>query len=285
MSELVSMGICPFCKGGENTPCFATYSNGYFCFSCGKKKSTDKALYAFRPNLKTADSKLNVPINTQNIKEFSPQVLSWLYKYYVYEDLIRKYNISFVPFAEFGVFKGESLLFPHMKGGELVGYQRRFFPDKQFITAGSREIPFLICNHDTNMIVLVEDFISAIRVAEFTNVLCLTGTKLSYNALLYIVKFYSNIQLWLDNDGPGIESAKAIEEQVIKRMRTHLKYNAFAVKEESIVNIVNTEKQPKEHSNNEITNIIRGKNEASPTGVIHAAFDSSNRNTDTKDGR
>ncbi len=151
---LVNMGACPFCGGGNNTPCFATYDNGFHCFTCGKKKSTDRAQYAYRPMLATMDKDLTLPEHTQNTCEFSPSVLKWLYSYYVYDDLIKQYNIAYVPFAEFGQFKGESLILPAITDGKLMSYQRRFFPNKQFITKGDKTSPFVIKCHNSVTIVL-----------------------------------------------------------------------------------------------------------------------------------
>ncbi len=132
---LISMGACPFCGGGNNTPCFAIYDNGYHCFTCGKKKSTDRLHYAYRPVLTSVPDKgMIIPKHTQNTCEFSPTVLKWLYSYYVYDPLIREYGIAYVPYDKYGRFEGESLILPVIINNEVVSYQQRFFPNKQFVT-------------------------------------------------------------------------------------------------------------------------------------------------------
>ncbi len=262
MGRLISMGPCSFCGGGHKTACFATYDDGYHCFSCGKRKSINKSLYAFRQEDPIINNGIVVPKHTYNIKEFSPQVLSWLYKYYVFEDLIRKYRISYVPYAKFGGFEGESLLLPYFKGNELISYQRRFFPNKKFITGGNKQTTWVMtCNHKSNMLILVEDYISAIRLGEHYNTICLQGIKLRYEDCSYISKTYSQIKIWLDPDKEGQAAANIMYNQIVKALNKDVLFNAFSVREPKNVEVITTEKQPKDYSNQELITLIRGNNE------------------------
>lgn len=258
---LLNMGACPFCGGGNNTPCFATYDNGYFCYTCGKKKSTDRDAYAFRPSLITSDKNMLLPECTQNTCEFSPSVLKWLYSYYVYDDLIKKYNIAYCPFAEFGRFKGESLILPVVVDGELINYQRRFFPNKQFITKGDKTSPLVIMRKQSNTVVLVEDYISAIRLGEHVNVICLHGVHVSYNVSKLLSYLNMNIEIWLDPDEAGKTASKDIMSQLVTSMNINSKYRAFAVRESISITMRSTEKQPKDYSPQELKKILGVRND------------------------
>ncbi len=254
MGQLRSTGSCPFCGQGVNTPCFATYSDGYHCFTCGKKKNG--VIRDFLKPLITSNKNLELPECTNNIRQFSPNVLEWLYKYYVYDDLIRKYNIMYAPFAEFGVFKGESLILPLIVNREIISYQRRFFPNKQFITKGDKTSPFTINRDNLQNIVLVEDYISAVRLGELTNVICLQGTHMNWICLKLLEKSTYNIKIWLDPDKPGQDASKEILNKLVGRITTYNKYNAFEVREMRTVDIMVTEKQPKEYSNQELKQLL-----------------------------
>ena len=90
------MGVCPHCDGGHKSPCYAEYVDGYKCFSCGVSKSYNNHRMAVmgrtRPTIK---KDMHIPNHISNPKLFNVGVLQWLYSYYVFDDLIRKHNISF----------------------------------------------------------------------------------------------------------------------------------------------------------------------------------------------
>jgi DNA primase len=251
------MGSCPFCLNGKSTPCFAIYENGYFCFTCNAKKSCDALEYAFRPSSTQA-----IALKVPNITcDFSPNVLQWLYKYYVFEDKIKKYGIYYIP--EDGMVS-ESLLFGTYINKELVFWQRRFFPSKRFITGGDKNTPFLIRSekdtHYSDTIVLVEDFISAIRVGEHANVLCLWGVHINYNMSKLLQNLDMNILVWLDPDEAGQTAAQELVSKLSKNMHYCSVYRAFAVREPRTISNLETVKQPKDYCDAEIASILENHN-------------------------
>ena len=250
---LLSTGSCPFCLNGSITPCFATYDNGYFCFTCGARKSCSVANYAFRPSVLKSTA-LKVP----NVScDFSPTVLQWLYKYYVFDSLIKKYRIYYVPANE---LQTESLLFGVYNNSELVFWQQRFFPSKRFITGGDKNTPFLImskkCMHNKDTIVLVEDFISAIRLGEHVNVLCLWGVHVNYVMSKLLQNLNMNILVWLDPDEAGQTAAQELVTKLTKTLGYWSVYRAFAVREPRTVSNLETEKQPKDYSDFELNLLL-----------------------------
>lgn len=249
MSTLISTGACPFCGNGKSTPCFATYENGYFCFTCGAKKSVSENHYSFRTT-KLQSVATQFPTVTCN---FSPSVLQWLYQYYVFEDLISKYNIYYSPESE---TSSESLIFGVYRENELVFWQQRFFPRKRFVTGGNKNEIFFITNPESDIVVLVEDYISAIRVGEHANALCLWGVHVNYVMSKLLENLNMNILVWLDPDEAGQTAAQEVNYRLTKSLQNSAKYKAFAVRESRYVSVLETGKQPKEYSDQEIISIL-----------------------------
>ncbi len=250
MSALVSMGACPFCQNGTNTPCFATYVDGYHCYTCGKHKSASEKHYAFR-TLKPIQKQLNLPQLIENPCKFSISVLQWLYKYFIYEGDIQRHNIYYVPPIE---GYEESIVFGNK---ELTFWQRRFFPSKKFITRGDKTQVFVLPSLITsNKIILVEDIISAIRVSKYANVICLFGTHMNYLCRKFLEKSIYNIFIWLDPDKPGQDASNIMLNILTKSLGTYTRYRAFAVREQRTIKILNTEKQPKDYCDQELKLIV-----------------------------
>jgi hypothetical protein len=242
VGHLVSTGSCPYCLNGNNTPCFAEYSDGYKCFSCGKTK-TYSGEYLSWKDVHEPKTNVYIPNATRNIKEFSIGVLSWLYKYYVYDDLIRKYDIMYTT--------PEGLLFTLSEDF----YQQRFFPSKKFITKGSKSCLFTPGDY-CGTIVVVEDYISAIRVAEHYSSLCLFGTSINREMVLYLVHSVCNIIVWLDPDEAGKSAAHNIKQTLTKIITKNQEMYAFNTKDLR-VEVLITEKQPKEYSPSQINDILK----------------------------
>lgn len=259
---LISMGPCSFCGGGNNTPCFATYSDGFKCFTCGKTKRTDGATMAYRPMIKASNTEIRLPEHTQNISEFAPSVLKWLYSYYVYDNLIKKYGIAYTQHTEFTterglVYRGVGLLLPVFVDNALVFCQQRFFPNKMFITKGDKTTPFVIkCKRKSDITVIVEDYISAIRLGEHVNVVCMFGTSLTYSGVKLLEQSTDNIIVWLDNDEAGHTGADTVASKLSKSLHTNAKYRAFAVRESRTVEVLRTDKQPKDYCDEELKQLL-----------------------------
>jgi 5S rRNA maturation endonuclease (ribonuclease M5) len=218
---------------------------------------------AYRPSLITSDNTIRLPDHTQNICEFSPSVLRWLYSFYIYDDLIKKHGIAYTKYTEFiterGVkYSGDGLILPVFKDDTLVFCQQRFFPDKKFITKGDKTSPFVIKCEGSTCLYIVEDYISAIRLGEFTNVLCLFGTSIHYQSIEFIRESGYGIIVWLDNDEAGEKGANIIIDKVTKALFCDTRYRAFAFRESRTIENLRTEFQPKEYSNQQLKTIIRG---------------------------
>ena len=252
---------CPKCKGPHSNDCYAVYDNGSYCYSCGFYKFYGENYFAFKPEFKKDDSRFSNLEFVTNPRQFSQTVLDWLYKYYMYDDLITKYHIMYAPYDEVitkggAIAKGESLIFPVVKGNnEITFFQRRFFPDKDIFSVGNLAHPTFI--GDTgDTLVITEDLISSVRVHESSEFdsLCLFGTGIKKD-WLGTLNFWDTRIIWLDGDEPGQQAAKIIESKLHSYAKYHNKEFAFDPINPRIINI-KTDKDPKAYSPSEIKQIL-----------------------------
>lgn len=239
---LIETTFCPYCRGGNDTPCFALYDNGYKCFSCGVFKNSDRSYQETKILI------LSKNIQLGNVK-FTPKLMpldlrKWLMNFYISEELIKTYNIGYTD---------NSLVYYINE----TTWQQRFFPDKKIKSKGINEQIFIASKDcTTSTLVIVEDYISAIRVGEFCNCLCLWGTHLSRRTKEVILKTFNNFVIWLDGDEPGRRAAEKISQSLMSSIKTNMEDRAFAVRESRTVDIILTERDPKCHTNIEIKQIL-----------------------------
>lgn len=266
MSLISKSHQCPYRDSPHENLAYAIYTNGNWCFSCNKGKLADRSFIGsgIEQQIITPRQDIIFPFTaTEDLREFSNETLAWLYNFYVFKDIIRKNHIHYVPCSYFrtasGVsYEGESLIFPIIIDNEIVAYQQRFFPNKQFYSNRTHQHIFDCGNHDTGCVVLVEDFISAIRVGELQNCIWLVGTSLTKNMCKYILKNYSHIKVWMDGDEPGQKaSAQIIKVLCAESSNMHRKY-AFSVYEPFKIESIVTENDPKCYSRTELRGVLYG---------------------------
>lgn len=229
---LISMGSCPYCNNGHNTPCFATYTDGYKCYSCGKSKRHNN-VFRKMESQKTQDIiwPLQGEWSVSNKKE--------LYKLHFNDDLIRK----------FGIYEDidGNVIIPTSTGWLL----------KNFKTKAKRHCGLKIAEFfgEASPIVIVEDILSAIRVSAVCRTVCLHGLFLKTEVAKDIIKHNNTIILWLDGDNRGQEAAVKIKTLLQACYEEWLKTRVFSnvIK---IVSNVSTKNDPKTYSDSEIRSII-----------------------------
>jgi len=263
MSVVSKSHHCPYRSGPHENLAYVEYFNGHWCYSCNRGEFKNDSYYAFRkqPLVQKTGSELVIPINSQSIKDFSLETRAWLYKHYVFDDLIYKSSIKYCPYVYYTtasgqIFEGESLLFPIVCDREIVAYQQRFFPNKQFFSKEVKKHIFDAGNHDTGTVVLVEDYISAIRVGEIENCVWLQGTTVSQELHEYLIKTYTHIKIWLDGDEAGQQAAAKIYKTLENKLQKEVTWGAFAVREQRTLRNIVTEQDPKCYSNQEIREVL-----------------------------
>lgn len=179
-----------------------------------------------------------------NRPDFSPIIparpLGWL----------RKYGITDREITHFGIAwnsTDESLVFPvRNASGQLVLTNERYFgsdpKQPKYRTYGHKNDQHLILLHpiNTDTVVVVEDFISAIKVGRQVSSLALFGATMPGNALKWAVERFKHIRVWLDMDKASqsvLEASKC--SQYIEDSR-------------SII----TDLDPKEYTNDQISKLL-----------------------------
>jgi hypothetical protein len=104
------------------------------------------------------------------------------------------------------------LVFPIYDNDRLVVTNCRYFGDNpnypKYITKGWKSGHFkLFKKKDSNVIVLCEDFISALKIGRLFNSTPLLGTSIPFPLLLSILGKFSILRIWLDPD-KSVESIR-----------------------------------------------------------------------------
>ncbi len=252
MKALSNSAVCPNCGSGHKSKPFCLYDNGYFCFSCNYAKSADRSFTNITREIQTNTPDFPEAISDYN--DFPIAVKRWLLERGVGESLCRKHSIM--------CCEDNSVIYINLDDeGKLISYQQRWILSKErrIITKGVKT-PTLLNEVGSGFLVVVEDYLSAIRVAEQYDCLCLWGTTLNYSSLKEICKQYDKIFLCLDNDhdkeiNSGQEAAKILAQKIQKEMENSFYYRGFTLYSKKFVNIV-AEKDLKYYTDSEIRNII-----------------------------
>jgi DNA primase len=240
---LIETKDCPFCGQGGNTPCFAVYTDGYKCFSCGKCKINDYSLT--KASQQTIDKSLpNLPKVNKNPSSFTIDGQKWLLQYFITTDIAKHYNIWET--------ERNSFIFPVLDGDNVIFYVERYYNEKKIFNRGQKQEMLIRCSQTANTVVIVEDFISAVRVhnAGF-NVLCLFGTKIKYGRLKQMISDFNKIILWLDGDEAGQKSTG-----VLYSMIQSINKKRRVLESPKCVYSIQTDLDPKKYTKEEIMNEI-----------------------------
>lgn len=196
---LIEMTSCPYCGNGHNTPCFAVYDDGYKCFSCGKFKKADRGFVQKDAN---KSSNTRIPSTNLNLSTWSEESLLYLYNYHFNNTLIKRYGIGE---KEPGV-----LIYPVFDKNKFICYIERTINPKRVKQIGGKQA-VIIDKVPAKSVVIVEDWISAVRIGEVCPTLCLFGTKCKSDSLKALVQDYEEIILWLDGDEAGQKAADQLQ--------------------------------------------------------------------------
>jgi hypothetical protein len=195
---------------------------------------------------------------TLNPSLFSLPILKWLRSYHVTDDIIYKYHI--------GETSDNSLIMPVIDNDTITMFQQRWFNPRRIITHGSKA-PFIAkSGSSSNTIVIVEDFISCIRVGSVVDSYCMFGTSIPIESLQNIISRYDVIVVWADGDAPGQLAAKNLRTKLESlATKQSLKRSFSLSSSKDIVNVL-TSSDPKYYTNTQIRDIINNT-----TGEVYEA--------------
>lgn len=200
MSYFVGHEACPTCGGSDP---MGRWSDGHaYCFNCGRYETgTGKErLRSFGEQLKDKEKIATCPALPIDWTATLPDLArNWINKYNIsYEDT-RKYCFKWSENLQL-------LIMPAMdRLGQIRFWQARTFHPSAFhkyMTYGRKEEFDLILGEDKSgsTIVLVEDYLSAIKVSKVTTVSPLFGSEISIVKRNRLCSQFERIILWLDFD-------------------------------------------------------------------------------------
>ena len=212
MANLVRHERCPICmkrgkdRHGDN---LAVYSDGAtYCFSCGFHTGNSAVHRISRLSLRSTQ---NANMGQETLRSYlttpsdwtyklPPKAKQWLDKYDITNEEIHRHGICWST-------KWERLIFPVYNGDVLKFYQGRNFNEnhsenhsQRYHTEGNRNFTKLFTAPNPNPIVLVEDYISAIKVSRWCPAICLFGSHISKELILTLLPGKPSIRVWLDKD-------------------------------------------------------------------------------------
>lgn len=235
---------CPKCGSKDN---LGVWADGHkFCFGCKYHEASPDSIDVLRRRLdnnKNMEKNKNGSgiIDSSSFTRIIPaRALEWLKKYSISALEIQHYNLLW------DIHK-ESLVFPLFdESGQIILTNSRYFGDDpghpKYITNGHKaENTIFIKNNSTpDSLVLVEDFVSALKVARFASCLPLFGVTISASVVKWASGRFKHIRVWLDMDKASqslLEASKM--SQYVPDTR-----------------VILTPLDPKEYSNNDILSIL-----------------------------
>jgi hypothetical protein len=204
MAEYVRSGPCTKCGSSDAA---AQYSDGSsFCFSC---KSYTPGHITERLKPRKSNERAVKVIDTQDWQYSIPyDPLYWLKTYGITDAEIKLYGIRWNPKLKNKQWDGElgALAMPIFENGRVVCVSYRLFTPgvTKSVTLGYRTYKPLDRQEAEpilhNTVVVVEDYVSAVKVSRHCPCIPLLGTSFPDEALLNASKTFSNVLYWLDED-------------------------------------------------------------------------------------
>jgi hypothetical protein len=231
------MEQCPECHIPGKRKTLARYEDGHgYCFYCSYYEKGD--FVKMMTNKEEHQGFKPIP------RDASTTVIGagmeWL----------RQYELTRVDVLYNDIMWSESnqlLIFPFKADEVLLAWQARDFkPDaksKWFSQGNLRDIFHILGNHSEREIVLVEDIVSAIKVARYKNAMCLFGSSPPDDVLARVKTFYDKAYVWLDADAQD------------KAMKACKRLEMMGVKATPFF----TTRDPKEHTYKELDYIFNGR--------------------------
>jgi len=237
MSRLLSISQCPECeKRGRDTKRnnLAEYSDGWHCFGCGYRKPKRTIEHSLKRFNEFSVDRVANGITCEN--KLLTEHLKWLLGYNLTLDEIGKFKYAYKRVINRTETNCNLLVFIHTHNYWLG---RNFDPfGVRYLSSGEK--PCITYGENTEVIVFVEDVISAIKVGRIATAVPMLGAKIPAEWLAKC-KGYDRVVIWGDRD-------KAVENVRQSRKCSEI----LGVQVESVI----TDLDPKEYNNLEIKNYL-----------------------------
>ncbi len=231
---------CPRCaKLGKDTSkdnlCIFEDQHAY-CFGCGYHRRAPDSLANMSQKmagkaLKTSTTTLDLDGCTQALPK---EPLVWLRRYGITDEEIYRHGLCWNP-------ESKQLVFPVLENERVVATcSRSFNGGAKYLTKGNTKHYKVFPKQASNVYVLVEDFVSAIKVGRHYNCIPLLGAHVSLGLILSLVSYKPRLRIFLDPD---------------KRLEA-MKYTARALQYLKDVGTIIADKDPKDYDDFNLKRII-----------------------------
>jgi Zn ribbon nucleic-acid-binding protein len=231
---MVTHEPCPRCLSRDN---LGRWEDGHaWCFGCG---------YREPPRRTISNSIRKEEFNTDDggLWGGDPPVYSipnvpfrWIKQYGITNKEIEEFKLAWQP-------RRERLVLPFYENGEVVFFQGRNFKEDQpkYVTYGKRtQFHIFDKKGDSDSLIFVEDYISAIKVSRVTAAYPLLGAHIPDSLLERARRRFETLGVWLDADKLK-EASRAVLRGSMMGLKMFRIYSP---------------KDPKEYSTNEIIELI-----------------------------
>ena len=231
---------CPRCGSKDN---LGVWQDGHkFCFGCRYYTPAPDTIDLLKRKT-TMETYKNNGIGHIDTSMYTPTIptrpMEWLTKYGITKQEIIHYGILWDE-------EGKSLVFSYRdsNGDTFITNSRYFGTDPlhpKYLTNGHKSrVPYIKNKASPTSIILVEDVVSAIKIARFASSCSLLGATVPAEAIKWLSERFKTIRVWLDMDKASqslLEASKL--SQYVHDTR-----------------VILTPLDPKEYSNTELLNIL-----------------------------
>lgn len=204
------------CKSGHANRRLYIKTDGdrvlYNCFHCGLRGSlrladSYKDAATIRERMRRpgggvypgeAGESIALPSDcTTTLREWDHKAAIWVMGFGIVSNEIRERMINYSKAKQ-------SIVLPMFSDDRIVGYQSRKFPESvpKYVTHKLKDIrhyDVIRCHGNSyGTLAICEDYISAVKLARFVDVLCCYGTSVAIKPST--LACYNNVVLWLDHD-------------------------------------------------------------------------------------
>lgn len=232
---------CPVCPSSD---AFYRWKDGHgHCFSCGYHENPNRTISSIKSKLDDIPELSKELSQEDYVYTIAPKALKWLSSYGIRKEEILKYKLMWNN-------KTSSLVYPvfsQLNPEKIIATNERYFGTNEnfpkYISKGKIHSNLRVLSEKgTNLIVLVEDFVSAIKISRLYAALPLFGASVPTSVIVQLCeRKYVKVVIWLDRN-------KAASSMVFR-----LKLSQFLPD----VRVVLSELDPKGYTIDEIDERIR----------------------------
>ena len=194
---------CETCGSKDNN---AVYDDGHqYCFGCRKYIPGRVPIHHVHSPELWIDNKVgDFPFDAT--PEIPSKPLLWLLQYGITQHIANSFGIYWSPYREALCWQVKSPRYA------ILGWSTRNFSEQAKVKTNHYgaihddinivgiQRPINFCDDGDTKIVLVEDYLSAIKVSQIMPAMCLYGCTISLEALQALSKTFKGVIVWLDSD-------------------------------------------------------------------------------------